>query len=125
MLITSRTQRDARCDAAGVHAMEMLINDLLKKGGKRDRLRAKAFGGAQMVSGLSGIGAANCAFTLDYLKRENIPCVSQSLGRDVARQLQFWPVTGAARQRIVRGVFVNEGPRPVSHPMLGHGVELL
>lgn len=125
MLITSRTQRDARCDAAGVHAMELLINDLLKWGARRDRLKAKAFGGAQMVSGLSGIGAANCAFTLDYLERESIPCVSQSLGNDYARQLKFWPVTGAARQKLVCGVSVKEELRALPRPTLGHDIELL
>ncbi|MGJ8627919.1 MAG: chemotaxis protein CheD [Sulfitobacter sp.] len=125
MLITSRTQRDARCDAAGVHAMELLINDLLKWGARRDRLMAKAFGGAQMVSGLSGIGAANCAFTLDYLERESIPCVSQSLGNDYARQLKFWPVTGAARQKVVRGLSVKEELRDLPLQTLGQDIELL
>jgi chemotaxis protein CheD len=102
MLITSRTTKYAICDRVGVQAMELLINDLLKQGASRERLQAKAFGGAQIIHGLSGIGAANCAFILDFLEREKIPCVSQSLGDDRARQLQFAPVTGAARQKFVK-----------------------
>lgn len=125
MLITNRSQRDAQCDAAGVHAMELLINDLLKRGARRNRLKAKAFGGAQMVNGLSGIGAANCAFTVEYLQRENIPCVSQSLGSDVARQLRFWPVTGAAHQKIVRKEILNEVAHSLPEQPRGHGLEFL
>jgi chemotaxis protein CheD len=125
MLITSRTERDAKCDAAGVHAMELLINDLLKSGAKRTRLQAKAFGGAQMVRGLSGIGAANCAFTLDYLERENIPCVSRSLGGDSARQLRFWPVLGAVRQKVVRETALAAELKALPEHLKGHGIELL
>ncbi|MGJ5619133.1 chemotaxis protein CheD [Sulfitobacter sp. MF3-043] len=99
MLITTGGKRDARCNRAGVQAMELLVHDLLSYGAKRSRLQAKVFGGAQMVRGLSGIGAANCTFKLDYLQRENIPCDTQSLGGAMARQVQFWPVPGAARQR--------------------------
>ncbi|MGC1496008.1 MAG: chemotaxis protein CheD [Sulfitobacter sp.] len=125
MLITSRTERAARCDAVGVHSMELLINDLLKLGAKRDRLRAKAFGGAQMVSGLSGIGAANCAFTLNFLEREKIPCLSQSLGGDVARHLLFWPTTGVARQKLTREVKMAEVRGNALPLPRGNGLELL
>lgn len=125
MLITSRTERDARCDAAGVHAMELLINDLLKSGAKRTRFQAKVFGGAQMVRGLSGIGAVNCAFTLDYLERENIVCVSQSLGGNAARQLRFWPVLGAVRQKVVKETTMDTELKELPEHLKGHGVELL
>lgn len=33
----------------GVHLMELLINGLLKKGARRDRLEAKVFGGAKRL----------------------------------------------------------------------------
>ena len=72
MLLTISTAGSDACNLAGINAMELLINDILKQGGKRHRLRAKAFGGASMVEGLSGIGQANCDFTLDFLAREGI-----------------------------------------------------
>jgi chemotaxis protein CheD len=43
--------------------MELLINDILKLGGRRDRLKAKVFGGARMIVGLSDIGKLNGDFT--------------------------------------------------------------
>ena len=35
----------------GVHAMELLINQILKLGGRRDRLEAKVFGGGNVLQG--------------------------------------------------------------------------
>ncbi len=124
ILLASQTERDMRSDMAGMHAMELLINALLKLGATRERLQAKVFGGAQMVSGLSGIGASNAAFTLDFLARENIACIGRSLGGHQARRLLFWPVTGTVRQKSGR----NEVPEP--KPVLptalptGNGLEL-
>ncbi len=124
MLIASRTQREARCDAAGVHSMELLINDLLKLGAKRGRLRAKAFGGAQMISGLSGVGAANCMFTLSFLESEKIPCLSQSLGGDAARHILFWPTTGVAKQKTARELGTPELRASEIIASAGNGLEI-
>jgi len=45
----------------GVHAMELLINQILKLGGKRERLEAKVFGGGNVMQGimLSNVGQHN------------------------------------------------------------------
>jgi chemotaxis protein CheD len=122
ILLATTTKQMASCDHAGVNAMELLINDLLKLGAMRNRLQAKLFGGAQMISGLSEIGPANCAFALDYLKRENIPCLSQSLGGDKARQLIFWPTTGAVRMKAQRDA--PPPPPPVAEPVVEAGNDL-
>jgi chemotaxis protein CheD len=92
----------------GVNAMELLINGLLRLGARRDNLRAKLFGGARMVAGLSDIGAKNAAFANRFLEREGLPCVGGSLGGDHARRIQFWPVTGRARQ-----IYPTTAPRQV------------
>ena len=119
---------DARSSSnvSGVNSMELLINDILKKGGARARLTAKVFGGAQMVQGLSEIGLANAQFTLEFLARENIVCVSKSLGGQQARHLLFRPATGIARQRYVRQA--GESAAAVlnlPHSSSGNGMELL
>jgi chemotaxis protein CheD len=82
----------------GVHAMELLVNALLAKGARRDRLEAKLFGGASLMDGLTDIGALNAAFAEDFLKREGIAHVGGSLGGRQGRRIQFWPVSGRARQ---------------------------
>lgn len=96
----------------GVNAMELLINGLIKKGAARDRLVAKAFGGARMDGNLRDIGESNIRFARDFLQRENIPCEGESLGGLQARRVLFWPTTFRARQRLVPRETVREAPPP-------------
>jgi len=82
----------------GVNAMEILINGLLKLGADRRRLEAKLFGGANVLSGLSDVGHRNAAFAEQFLKDEGIRYVGGDIRGDHPRRIQFWPVTGRARQ---------------------------
>jgi chemotaxis protein CheD len=101
----------------GTHAMELLINALLSRGAERARLRAKAFGGARVVDGLSDIGARNSVFVLEFLARERIPCLGESLGGTEARRIEFWPAEGRVRQRFLGDVRRAEIPvAPPSAP---------
>jgi chemotaxis protein CheD len=93
--------REARC--YGVNAMELLINDILKHGGDRRRLEAKLFGGANVVSALRDVGSRNYAFARQFLSDEGIPVVGGDVGGDAARRIQYMPVSGRARQAVVRG----------------------
>ena len=85
----------------GTQAMELLINAMLKLGSRKGDIRAKLFGGARVMDGLSDIGAANIGFAVQFLLDEDIPCVARSLGGSQARRVRFWPTTGRASQRIV------------------------
>lgn len=85
----------------GVHAMEILINALLKAGARRNRLQAKLFGGARMSATLSDIGQSNARFAQQFLATEEIPCLAESLGGTSARRVLFRPATGQARQMLV------------------------
>ena len=111
-------------DFAGVNAMELLINELLKLGARRRALKAKAFGGAQMVSGLSDIGPSNCAFILQVLGGERIPCVSHSLGGTSARQLLFTPTTGTVKMKMRKDTELQEDVPPPDTSVEGNGLEL-
>ncbi len=82
----------------GVHAMELLVNGLLRRGAMRTRLQAKLFGGARMIKGLTDIGELNASFAEKFLKAEGIALVGGSLRGEQGRRIQFWPVSGRARQ---------------------------
>lgn len=82
----------------GVHAMELLVNGLLREGARRERLEAKLFGGARMLEGLTDIGTQNAEFAKYFLQRERIPFTGGSLQGDRGRRVQFWPASGRARQ---------------------------
>jgi chemotaxis protein CheD len=97
----------------GAYAMELLINDLLKKGARRERMEAKIFGGAKLFDGLSDVGASNSAFAERFLRDEGIPIVSSSTGGVSARRVEFWPASGRVRQRLVA---VDNAPQDVRRP---------
>lgn len=82
----------------GSFAMELLINEMLKRGATRSGLEAKVFGGGQVVSGMTtmNVGERNTAFVLDYLKTEHIPVVSKDVLDIYPRKVVFFPVTGKA-----------------------------
>lgn len=90
----------------GVHAMELLVNALLRHGARRERLEAKLFGGANLMRGLTDVGAMNAAFAEDFLKREGIAYTGGSLRGERGRRIQYWPVSGRARQ-VLLGVDEN------------------
>lgn len=80
----------------GIHAMELLINGVLNKGGRRANLRAKAFGGGNVLGRVCKdtpdfmcIGSINVRFVREFLERDGIPLVAADLGGVVGRQIHF------------------------------------
>lgn len=82
----------------GAHAMELLVNALLRLGARREQLQAKLFGGARLSENLVDVGGKNAAFAEQYLKREGITYLGGSVRGFLARRIQFWPATGRVRQ---------------------------
>ena len=82
----------------GSYAMELLINEMLKKGARRETMQAKVFGGAQVMAGFTtmNVGERNTKFVLDYLSTERIPVVSQDVLDIHPRKVCFFPTTGKA-----------------------------
>lgn len=85
----------------GAHAMEVLINDILRLGGHREDMTAKVFGGAKMFNDLHDIGGNNAAFAERFLADEGITVVGRSTGGRGARRIHYWPATGRVLVRIV------------------------
>jgi len=107
-------RKDGDAVRYGAYAMELLINGLLKKGARRERLEAKIFGGGKLFDGLSDVGASNAAFAERFLRDEGIPIVSSSTGGLSARRVEFWPASGRVRQRLVA---VDNAPIEVRRPI--------
>lgn len=82
----------------GSYAMEVLINELLKRGASRGTLEAKIFGGGQVISGMNtmNVGQRNTQFVLDYLHTEHIPVVSKDVLDVHPRKVCFLPASGKA-----------------------------
>ena len=82
----------------GSFAMELLINEMMKRGATRATMEAKIFGGGQVVSGMNtlNVGERNTAFVLDYLHTERIPVVSKDVLDVYPRKVCFLPASGKA-----------------------------
>jgi chemotaxis protein CheD len=80
----------------GTYAMEVLINDLLKAGAKRENLEAKVFGGGNVLRGFIAInvGERNAQFVRNYLRAENIRVIAEDLNDIYPRKVYFFPRTG-------------------------------
>ena len=80
----------------GTYAMEVLINDLLKSGARRENLEAKVFGGGAVLRGFSAmnVGERNAAFVINFLKTERIPVLAEDLNDIYPRKVYFFPRTG-------------------------------
>ena len=82
----------------GSYAMELLINEMMKRGASRGSMEAKVFGGGQVISGMStlNVGERNTRFVIDYLKTERIPIMSKDVLDVYPRKVCFLPASGKA-----------------------------
>lgn len=86
----------------GAFAMETLLNELLKRGARKERLEVKLFGGGNVVAGLSDVGARNIAFIRQFLRTENIGIAVEDVGGPYPRRIHYYPDTGKVMVRKLR-----------------------
>lgn len=86
----------------GAYAMEELINGLIKLGADKSRLKAKIFGGGNVINNSTMIGGRNVEFVKKYLEEEKIEVISEDVGGSNARRLHYFPDTGKAMVRKLR-----------------------
>jgi chemotaxis protein CheD len=79
----------------GIQAMELLINAMMAKGASRLNLKAKCFGGGDVLKlrgepgGRQSVGSVNIDFIREFLKNEKIPMVGSALGGNFGRNVHF------------------------------------
>ena len=75
ILLPGRSKIDSS-SRFGVHAMELLINEMMKLGADRRRLVAKCCGGGNVLASFRHptVGDRNAQFVREFLSTENIPC---------------------------------------------------
>jgi chemotaxis protein CheD len=82
----------------GTHAMELLINEMMRRGARRHQLAAKIFGGGQVMKSLAGtlIGEKNVAFVEQFLALEGIPLRGREVLDEHPRRVCLFPRSGLA-----------------------------
>jgi chemotaxis protein CheD len=88
----------------GAYAMELLINQLLKLGARRESLEAKVFGGGNVLAGLThaNVGERNARFVLGFLSLEGIRIAAKDLMLDHPRKVYYFPESGRVRVKRLR-----------------------
>lgn len=91
----------------GNYAMEHLINEIMRNGGKRQNLEVKIFGGGQILENMTAVGERNIAFVRDYLKTEGLRVVSEDVGSVYPRMVVYFPASGRVRVKRLRSLHNN------------------
>jgi chemotaxis protein CheD len=80
----------------GTYAMEVLINQLMRNGARRENLEAKIFGGGNVLKSFTttNVGDRNASFVKKFLKEERIRVVGEDLLDIYPRKVYFFPKTG-------------------------------
>lgn len=97
--ISARDHGSARY---GVHAMELLIEHVIRLGAKRTSLTAKVFGAGKVIDNMGDVGSRNAAFALRYLKQMGIDVHAQDVGNVYPRRVYFFPGTGRVLVKRIR-----------------------
>lgn len=80
----------------GTYAMEVLINQLLRNGARRENLEAKIFGGGNVLKSFTttNVGDRNAIFVRKFLKDERIRITGEDLLDIYPRKVYYFPKTG-------------------------------
>lgn len=78
----------------GLYAMEHLINDIFKHGGRRQNIEIKLFGGGNIMSTGGNIGGQNIKFVQEFVQTEGYMVTSKDLGDVYPRKVKYCPLSG-------------------------------
>lgn len=88
----------------GGYAMEMLINDILKHGGRRENLEVKIFGGGRIIRNMTDVGRRNVEFVEEYIANEGLDLVSEDTGDIYPRKVVYHPRSGKAKVKRLKSL---------------------
>jgi len=91
----------------GNYAMESLINDILKNGGKRSSLEVKIVGGGRILEKMTNIGSMNINFVKSYILEEGLSLVSEDVGDIFPRKVIYFPSSGKLLVKRLRSLHNN------------------
>ena len=101
-----RAASDSDANRYDNFAMEKLINDILKNGGRREHLEIKLFGGGKVIQHMkeADIGNRNIIFVRDYLKTEGFTITAEDLGDIYPRKIVYYPMSGRVQVKKLRNI---------------------
>ena len=86
----------------GNFAMETVINEIMSRGGRRDRLEIKLFGGGNVLASSNRIGSKNVEFVRSYISEEQLNVTAEDLGGSLGRRIHYFPETGKVMRKMFK-----------------------
>ena len=87
----------------GSFAMEQLINEILKAGGRRENLEVKLVGGGRVIAAMdSDVGKRNIDFAREYIANDGLTVAGSDLGGTWPRRVVYFPASGKVRVKKLR-----------------------
>ncbi len=88
----------------GNFAMEHLINEIMKMGGRKENFEVKVFGGGNILKNSTSVGQRNIEFVRSYLSAENLEIIAEDVGDVFPRKVLYFPATGVVKMKKVRSL---------------------
>lgn len=88
----------------GLDAMEHLVNNILKNGGRKRYFEIKVTGGGRIMAKMNDIGRKNIDFIKEYLHTEGYTVVSEDVGDIYPRKVRYFPRTGKLQIKKLRSL---------------------
>lgn len=88
----------------GSYAMELLINEIMKRGGDKSRLEVKLFGGAKLYQSMGDVGLNNADWTLKYLENEDLKLVMSDVGDIYPRKIYYFTDSGRVLMKKIKNI---------------------
>ena len=74
----------------GAYAMDSLLQGVLAGGGRAERLKAKVFGGGELIrTEQYNVAEANVKYALEYLEKRGIPVAAMDVGGCFGRKIYY------------------------------------
>ena len=91
----------------GVDAMEHLVNDILKNGGRKNHFEIKVCGGGRIMEKMNDVGKKNIEFIHHYLRTEGYVTASEDVGDIYPRKVRYFPKTGLLQVKKLQSLHNN------------------
>lgn len=83
-------------------AMERLLSEMKRKGATKEHIKAKMFGGSNLVNLTMNVGERNAETAKRLLNSENIKLIAESIGGTRGRKIIFDTTTGSVHMRYIQ-----------------------
>jgi len=76
----------------------------MKQGARRERLEIKLFGGGNILTSMTDVGARNIDFAHKWLKTEGLRITVEDVGDVCPRRIVYFPATGKVLVKRLRSL---------------------